>query len=380
MLSDEQTAKKERAMKNVKVFIEGLRQKFFPAEEDKAWKQWVDYKDRENCDLIDLLSSDVKDSFKRRALFLLVVPSADFNPIYWTKEIGKFYHQTDFLKNLTADQLDYVTDLIIEFCSMLKPIHCAKPKGVVEGGGGVTVFMSIPDKYHDALYFYNNCILQLLILLPVEKAKKVFPHFSLIDISTYSNMEDASGYNPLKNIFYIEEIDERWKREADARMCEIVLSEISGVSKPREKWEEAIRQYADIVQMMLYGEIKYSLELYASQIQFIMDNRQGKNKLIDNWQVIKLFDLLAGDQFKKLRHTIARHVLLENTGEFSKFSIYNNGTQQTVDHILIEFGDDNELIAKIRELEVERDRKQTKSEAYQAEKKATEDEILAQMR
>jgi len=380
LLSDEQTAKKENAMKSLKVFVEGLRQRFFPTEEDKTWKQWVDYKERETRDLIGLLSCDVKDSFKRRALFLLVVPSADFNPIYWAKEIGKYFPRTDFLKSLTADQLDYLADLIIGFCSVLRPMHCATPKHSVAGGSGIMIYTSIPDRYHDALHFYNNCIPHLLTQLPVEKAEKVFAHFSLINISTYSNLDNASGYNPFRNLFYIEGIDERWKREADARMREIVLSEISGESKPRKEWEEAIRQYADIVQMMLCGEIRCSLELYASQIQFIIDNRPGHNKLIDNWQVIKLFRLLAGDQYKELRHTIARYALLEDTGEFSKFSLYSGDTQEAANQILSEFGDDQELVAKIRELEVERDKKQAQNDAYQAEKKATENDILAQMR
>ncbi len=380
LLSDEQTAIKEKAMKNLKVFIDGLRKKFFPSEEDKAWKQWVDYKDRKTRDLTELLSSDVKDSFKNRALYLLVVPSADFNALYWKKDIGKFYHRTDFLKTLTPDQLNYVTDLIIEFCSVLKPMHCDKPKNVVEGGGGITVHMSIPDKYHDALYFYNTCILHLLLLLPVEKAEQIFPHFSLIDVSTYWNMDDASGYNPFSHLLHIAEIDEKWKKEADTRMREIILSEISGKSKPREDWEEAIRQYASIVQMMTYGELKYSLELYASQIQFIMDNRQGQNRLIDNWQIIKFFNLFTGDEHRELRHTIARYALLEDSGEHFQFSIYSDDTQQAVDHILTEFNDDLELVTKVRELEKKRDEKQAESEAYKAEKKATEDDILAQMK
>ena len=58
-------------MKNLQAFIQGLKAKFFPTEEDKAWKQWIDFKKRETRDLIELLSSDVRDNFKKRALFLL---------------------------------------------------------------------------------------------------------------------------------------------------------------------------------------------------------------------------------------------------------------------------------------------------------------------
>ena len=378
MLSNEQTEYKEIAMKNLKTFVEGLRKKFFPSEEDKAWKQWVDYKDRESRDLIKLLSSDVRESFKKRALFLLVVPDADFNTLYWKKEIGKFYHKIDFLKSLSMEFLDYVTELIVEFTIILSPTHNPKPKGVIEGGGGITVFMSIPDKYHDALYFYNHCILYLMTVLPEEKAEKVFPLCSLIDISTYWNMDEASGYNPFSHLLHMD-IDEKWKKMADDRMRKIISDEISGKTNPREDWENALIQYAEIIQMQLYGKIKYSLELFAGQLQFLMDNRQGKFNLI-NWHVIKMLNLLSGDEYKKLRHTIARYVLLEDVGEFSKFSIYSKETKQAADYILDEFGDDQELTDRIQVLYEECAKKKAEEAAYQAEKKATEDDILAQMR
>lgn len=378
--SDEQTAKTEQALTKWAATLKRISGQFFPTKEDKVWKQWVDFKDREEKDLVELLSSDIKDNFKRRALFLLLVPSADFNMLYWKKDIGRFYHGADFVEKLTVDQLDYVTDLITGFCSVLKPMHCDRPKNVVEGGGGVTIFMSIPDKYHNALYFYNNCILHLLALLPEEKAAVVFPFFSLIDISTYSNMEDSSGYNPFQSLLYSEKIDEKWKVKADARMREIISNEITGKAKPREDWEEAMRQYADIIQMMLYGNINYSRELYASQAQFIMDNRQDRNNLINSWHVIRFLGFLSGDEYKKLRHIIARYVLLEDVGQFSKFSIYDKATQEAVDCILEEFPDDLELIDRIRELERERDQRSAENKVHQSKKEKTEDEILAQMR
>ncbi len=386
VLSDEQTADKEKAMKNMKTFVEGLRKKFFPSEEDKAWKQWVDFKDRETQELIELLSSDVRDGFKKRGLFLLIVPSSDFNMLYWKQDIGKFSNSTDFLEVLTTDQLDYVVDLIVEFCSVLRPAHIGKTKYSVTGGCGMTVYTPVTEKYHGALYFYNSCILRFLTILPEKKARKVFSLLSLTDISTYWNMDEASGYNPFSNLLHME-IDEKWKKNADARMRAIITNEVTGKTTPREEWEDALAQYADIIQRQLYGEIKYSLELFASQIQFIMDNRQHKTNLISNWHVIKLFNLFSGDEYKKFRHAIARYALLEDTGEFSRFTIYNGKTKQATDHILKEFGDDHELVDKIKELEEEREKKRAEDQAYRAkqqateqEEKATEDDILARMK
>ncbi|MCK5021738.1 MAG: hypothetical protein KAR54_00615 [Candidatus Pacebacteria bacterium] len=380
LLSDEQTAEQEKVMKNLRVFVEELKKKFFPTEEDKAWKQWVDYKDRETKDLIELLSTDVKDSFKKRALYLLVVPSDDFNMLYWKKDIGGFHHGIEFMKTITPDQLSYVTDLIVRFCSTLRPMHCDKPKNVVKGDGSITLFMSIPDKYHSALYFYNTCILHLLTVLSEEKAEKIFPLFSLLDISTYCSMEDASGYNPFQSLLLNEKIDEKWKKKADVKMQAVIRDEVIGKVKPREKWEYALSQYTNIVQMQLYGEIKYSLELFTTQIQFIMNNCQHKNNLISSWHVIKLFNLLSGDSCKKLRHSIARYVLLEDSDKYSKFSIYGEETQQAVDWILEEFGNDQELVDKINKLIEEKKKKDTENVAYQTKQKTAEDNILAQMK
>ena len=177
-----------------------------------------------------------------------------------------------------------------------------------------------------------------------------------------------------------KKISEKWKIAADARMRKIILSELSEKTNPREDWEEAIYQYAQILQMMLYDELPYSMELYASQIQFLMDNRQGKEKLIDNWHVIKLFNLLTADTYKNLRYTIARYVLLEDRGEYSKFVIYSTETQNAANYILKEFGYDSELVCKIRELEEEEDKKKAENDACQGKKQAIEDDILAQMR
>lgn len=354
-------------MKNLKVFINGLRKRFFPSEEDKAWKQWVDFKNRDKNDLIGLLTSGVGDSFKRRALYLLFIPSSDFKIIYWERPIENFHYGTDFLKSLTVDLLDYVVELIIGFYSALKPMN-----GVV---------VSIPDKYRDALNYYNTCILCLLALLPEEKAEKIFPYFSLKDITSFWNMDCASGYNPFGKLLLAKGISERWKREADVKMRKIVLGEISGKTKSREEWEEAIHNYADFVMTLISRKaIKhYPLELFISQVQFIMDNRKDQKKLIKDWQLFMLFKLLAGDKHEELRHTIARYALLEDNSEFSRFCIYDL-TRPAVEYILREFGDDLELVAKIKILEEEKDKKQTELAVYQAERAAAEEDILNQMR
>lgn len=200
-------------------------------------------------------------------------------------------------------------------------------------------------------------------------------------------MDEVSGYNPFNNLLHAK-IDEKWKKLADDRMRAIITDEVNGKRTPRFDWEEALSQYASIIQFQLYGKIHYSLELFASQIQFIVNNAQHKTGLIACYHVIQLFKLLSDDKYKKLRRAIARYALLEEVeSDYSRFRIYSEETRQAADQILEEFGDDAELVAKIAELEVEREKKEVENAAYQAkkqtaekEKQAFEDDIMAQMK
>lgn len=381
MPSDEQTAMEEDMLKKLGVVIEGLKNKWFPTGDDKTWKQWVDYKRRETRDLRDLLKSDVNDGFKRRALFLLIVPSADLNPIYWKEEVGKFYHSPDFFKGLSQELLNYVAELITEFATMLRPLHCDRPKNVSAGGGGVTVFMSIPDKYHDALRFYNDSILALLSLMPPEQGEKLFQLFSLRDISTYWNMDYASGYTPFTNLMY-SDVGERWKRLADARMRKIVDDEVDGKTQPREEWEGALHWYANMIQTQTYGKkITYSHPLFADQMKYLVNERHFGQHLIDHWRIMRIFQILSGEGHKDLRHQISRFVVLKDNTEHQKFSIYDEEGLAMANRILDEFGkEDPELADRLNVLIKEGKERIAERAANQSKEKETEEDILAKMK
>lgn len=378
--SDEQTEnrKEQDMLKRAKIFVEGLRNKWFPTGDDKVWKQWVDYKRRETRDLVELLTSDVRDSFKKRAIFLLLVPSEDFNPIYWTEKVGKFYQSLDFLKTLSSDLLGYTTGFIIEFSTMLKPMHCDKPKNYSQGGDGITIFMSIPDKYHDALSFYNRCILLLLTLLPERQCERIFPLFSLRDISTYCGMEDASGYSPFQNLLY-SNADEKWKRKADMMMQIIIQEEVSEKTKPREEWENALKCYAYTIGLQLYSDkLHYGADLLADQVQFLVAKEHYGQDLIDTWKVPRIFQLLSADIWKEIRYRVARFVIFGNKSEFC---VWDDDTLQAAKVMLEEFGqDDQELAERIQAAIEEGKKRLNERQQEQAIAKQTENDIMSQMR
>lgn len=331
---------------NVQIIIQRLKNKWFPTAEDNAWKEWVDFKQREEKDLIELLSSPVKEGFKKRALFLLLVPSDDFNPIYWTKKVGNFHHDSNFLNTLEPDLLRYATSLIINFYTTLKPMHSDNPKNYSQGGGGITILYYVTDKYHDALSFYNSCILLLLTLLPEEKCERIFTLFSLLDISTYWNIDFCSGYNPFQNLLN-SNVDEKWKIRADTKMRQIIEDELAGNKKPREKWEDALDCYASIIQINIYGkELPYSVDLFASQMEFLVSEKHYNKEIINNWHVDKIMTILSADKYEAIRYQFAKFVVFGNK---EKFSVWNEETFQGAKIMLNEFSQkDKELASKIQ--------------------------------
>lgn len=369
-------------MKKLMVFIQNLKSTWFPTKEDTIWKQWVDFKgERGDGDLVGLLSSSVRDSFKKRALFLLLVPSAELNPIYWKGEVGKFHKWSGFLKSLKSlspDLLNYATELITKFCVTLGPVHCDRPTNIVSGGDGIKIFMQVPDKFHAALSFYNSCLLTLLGALPVKQGEEVFPLFRLLDISVYDNMEDCSGYGPLQSLLSAKWVNEIFKIKADDEMRKIIQNEISGKAKPRAEWEGALRCYAEVIQNQINSELSYSVDLFARQISFIIDNCQPGDQLIKDWKIVKIFSILSDDGYKDLRYKIAKSVVL---GGQRGFSIYNEETVQAADMILTEFGhQDPALASKLILLIDTHKEKQAEEVKQQLLAQEAEDELMAQMK
>jgi len=358
--------------RDLPIFVREFLTEWFPTAEDAIWKQWVDRgpRAREQSDLVGLLTSDVRDSFKRRALYLLVVPSKKFNPIYWKKEeIGGFYGEKGFLDalpSLSFDLLLYVAGLVSGFCLRLKKLHNDR---------------SSSGEWHDALSFYSCCILKLLSLLPMEKSEELFLLYSLRSISTSSDRGGASAYTPFGLLLYSKEVGEYWKVRADSMMWEIIRSELAGKSKPREQWEDALSCYARIVEAYLWNDSPYSVELFESQIDFLLRHHSTICPLIIGYRLPKMFDVLSGDKRKDLRHRIARASILEyEEDDWRRFSVRNEIDIRTANRVMREYPDDVELVDCLRFCVKSYKRRVMEDARREAEKKKREEDILAQMK
>lgn len=230
-------------------YIVKFFQKFFSAKNDKAWKDWVDYKNRDHGDLIQLLLSDVHNEFKKRAIVILCAPNKDLHSLYWYDNGGylPIIRDKDFeevLKALPLELLRFIKNLISMFCEKISLAHNPNESE------GVSIFVSTPGKYHDTLYAYNslnNLIVTMLSLLPQKDGEELFKFFSINDTYSFVNVDNISGYNPLKYLLRNKNVPLFFKQEADQRMKKIVLNELQGV-KPREEWEYAPKHYIKILE------------------------------------------------------------------------------------------------------------------------------------
>ncbi|MFZ2188221.1 MAG: hypothetical protein WAV73_01490 [Candidatus Moraniibacteriota bacterium] len=356
----------------LKSFIEDLRIKWFSVGDDQIWRRWVDGNTRGMDSLIVLLNQDVRESIKRRAVFLLLVPFREYNPIYWKGELGGFdYRFPNFLEGLTSELLNYATDLVIGFCKILKPLHSDRPTIVMREDRTPIV---VRDEYHSPLCFYNTCILTLLGLLPQKRCEEIFPQLSLRDISTFESPECVSGYHPFETLLRMPKIDIEWKKRADQEMRKIIELERARLTSPREDWEDALKCYATIIQAQLHNQLNYSRDLFESQVEFILEKWNFGRQLIAGCQLLRLLNHFSGERYEELRHRIAQFVV------FDKFVIYDIETTAAASKILAEFGTlDSELAECLNKAFADSRERVELQEYSQLKERQTEEGLISEM-
>jgi len=264
----------------------------FSPEDDLTWKEWVDLWSASDWDLFDLVASDRSLNFKKRALFLLMVPSDDLNPLYWIDKVGEFRYPDemikDFLSDLDEDLLNFAADLVAEFY----PIKKSEIDGSIKEG------KKVEYRHMHVIKFYNNCILKLLCQLSLERCEQIFSLYLIHDIYAIWGGQ-GDWFSPLNDLFGSAAF-EKIKELADKQMREII--EDPNISD--EKRHDTIWNYSSIV-VDQGKKLTYSIGLYASQMERVVKYGIYNIKL-DN--VPDIFKWFAGDVYKDLRTKIALSV------------------------------------------------------------------------
>ncbi|MBI2065173.1 MAG: hypothetical protein HYT62_03925 [Candidatus Yanofskybacteria bacterium] len=340
---------------------------------DKVWKSWLDLKKQEWRDLVALLGSDIRKEFKMRAIAVLLVPHRSCLPFEWRDDSS--------LENLL---FLYGNDDLFEVSELSEELRAFAMELVYRCAREVLRVLRHNEKVYYSLFYYNRYILDFLKILPENDpmAEKLFSVYQLNDPVVFYNMDDASGYNPLYPILN-ENIPEKWKGLAVTRMHEIISAEISGKSKPRAEHEDALRCYLSESTLSLYGKdggIRYSTELFASQIEFVLGLPNIENRgLFEGHKVWHILQILSGDRYRELRHRFARYVVLENTEEFKCFSVYDRDTERAAEAMLSEFGTDTELTSVLQNLLSKAKERSRKDAGARAQQKSKTQNVLNQM-
>lgn len=322
---------------------ERLKVQWFPQEDDIPWKQWVDFERRGFSDLLELLKEDVRDTLKARVLFLLLIPGPSCSPFYFREygEINLIPSNPDFLRDLSIDLLKFAFQLMIQ----IRKILAENAELIVRKSSSGSDYDTFYYHCHNAIYKYGEYLLELLALLSDKDDKNlVFEHYWLLEPIPYNTEDDAScgpersRYQPFERLLERADIGKEWKYRADEKMRQIILDEISGKTKPRQKWEDALDCYRVTLN---YQPLKhYSKRLFAKQAEFLVSQATAadRNELIGSYDLGKFFKILAGPRYKGIRYQFARYFIKTNLDLYCDAIAFNLANM-----ILVEFGQHEEI-------------------------------------
>lgn len=277
----------EMVTREVRRLVRRWKSSFFCSETERAWKEWVNFKDREFRDLKGLIEDpEIHAAFKARALLILLTPERRSIPFYWGGDriLGQYSGHTGFSGDLGVKHT-FLTEDLYAFLAELVEIFYKHVLGRRD-----------PEKNYSLLKGYNYLVVDLLQFLHDDVAERLFSLFSLNDPTSWWSMDEASGYNPLRYLL-LSDAPEKWKWVAHERMCSIIEREASGQSVPRMEHEAALWRYADFVQSQLFGEgLKYSAKLFSQQIaafvRYMPHDMEGRSHVIMPWHVPTILSLI----------------------------------------------------------------------------------------
>ena len=266
----------------------------FLKADDEAWLAWVDVKRREIRDLNALVDGDFRDSIKARAMLVLMMPGLRYLPIYWNRKGGR-KEGLSYLRCAKFD-VDKLSSRLQEFLvAMVLAFDTPELKKYTEG-------------YGDHAVRYNRLRASLSSL---PGGDVLFDGYRIKDAEVYWNMEDCSGYNPYRSLFFLQGVSEDKKRLADSWMCEIVLSEVSGETTPRADHENALHWYIETMTVsMLYGEPSYSTDFFADQLTFVLSLQGIQNlRTFETHHLEKILEVLSGSEYDDIVCQVCKHML-----------------------------------------------------------------------
>lgn len=336
-------------------------------EHNEIWNEWLSLEKREWHDLQTLLQSEVNDAFKARAAVILLIPDMHLNPFAWKH--GS-HSRNYLLMDFKWDPSIQSRKLQLFLCQMLLM--------------NIEYVHAHPDdeQLQRCARTFNNMIIGFLSWLPEDSpfTELLFQKFHINDLVPFSDLEEASGYNPFERLLR-SPVPEKWKRRADQQMRQIIVAEQYGQAVPRAEWEKAESCYREHVQFTLLGKpFPYSVDFFASQVDFILKlyNPEKKSRF-RGYHLLSIFTLLKADAYENIRHRLASQAVLEASGQFERFRIHDKETRAVTSLMLTQFSEDAELCNRLRAILAEADAENQAGQKNVDEKTKRAEAVLARM-
>jgi len=301
---------------------------------NKTWNTWVDVSLRSSQDLLEMAyDHSCIDEYRKRALFLLLTPNTRLAPFLWKSREPFHYLNSE-----------------IDFRKLSPPLRAHTIHWLVKFIDYVHFSVFDLERKFVILEAYNNYLLQLLSLLPLEdnEADTVFSYLSINDTVPWQseNKTISSGYTPVKKLWGNPQIPDKWKKLADSRMRIIIQSELKGKTAPRLEHENALKCYTKHIQALPLVEqiLSYDKDFLADQIKFIISLEVSNQNLIQLYSLSLILQTLKEEKYKELRHSLVRFALLRD----GNFKVNNEETKSIIENILNEFHQDGEVVKAIQ--------------------------------
>ncbi len=291
--------------------------------QDRIWKEWLALNKRAYLDLQELLSANVNDAFKARALTMLLIPDLELAPFAW--------------ENPPALKTYLFLPLEIDFSRFSPPLQ-RFATSLLETNIETVLASGTDGERGELLSFYNPLILQALAILNENdsQAARLF--------GCYQFDEERVDCSPFRRLL-ASAIPEEWKWRADQQAHRAILAE-SGTHRVLDRY---------ILDIYLLGrDPSYGAALLAAQITFLLNLPDPAHLRFDSSYVVSTLERLSGAKWKVLRHCFVRQTVLPDRGACHRFRVYNESTLRGARAMHREFGrDDPELRTRLREIIME---------------------------
>jgi hypothetical protein len=295
------------------------------AHQDMIWNEWLE-SDKSAPSLYRLLTAKISDTYKARALAILLAPKQTFVPFAQGDYLA-FHSDENYLPYNDSIEFGAFSEKFRTFFVELLFLSM-----------DTAMTLSLPY----ALESYNKTIIEALKVFDKNSAlaERLFERFEINDIIPRSCLEGTSGYNPFQTLLYRPEIPEKWKWLATGKMEAVIRLEQSGFQRPRAPWENARGCYAHIV--MLSNHLSYSDELFAEQISYFLSFvENGISSLNRYHPSFSVFTRLSGKEHEDLRYRLLKKLINEKVGSLT---VNDPATAMIADGLRKEFGKDPEIL------------------------------------